>query len=178
MDPHTVKVLPQRKLGEIVYLRPLTADDLPATRQWRNQTRQWFKNPATITPEQHQQWYVDYCRRSEDAVFVVIETASELPVGQVSVYDIDWQQRQAEVGRFVISPDHARRGFMKAACRLLIDHCFNRLDLTRLYLSVLEHNVPAISLYTQLGFKPYGTGSNIIDMHLLKQTPRASHHED
>src|SRR6187549_2663337 len=85
-----------------VRLRLLEESDLPATLAWRNQDhiRKWFFHSDVIAPDQHRAWWDRYLQKDDDFVFVIEETESlKRPVGQVALYNIDWENGTAEYGR-------------------------------------------------------------------------------
>src|SRR5260370_2496650 len=87
-----------------VRLRMITEADLDMTMSWRNRddVRIWFKNSELITAEHHRTWYSRYSILDDDFVFVV--EVQGRPVGQASVYGINWPDSSAEIGRFKVAP--------------------------------------------------------------------------
>lgn len=155
-----------------IRLRLLNENDLPATLAWRNQEhiRKWFVYSAVITPEQHRAWFEKYALKDNDFVFIIEETQDlNCPVGQISLYDIDWELKRAEYGRLMIGEDAARgRGLAKAATMLLLDFGFNSLGLDKIVLEVFEDNLAARNIYRSCGFKPVGKKENLISMSITK----------
>src|SRR5262249_15184568 len=116
--------------GQRVRLRLLTEADLPMTLAWRNQDhiRKWFLNSNLITPEEHRGWFSKYLARDDDFVFVIEEQqVLRKPVGQVSLYRIEWQLGRAEYGRLLIGePDAAGRGLAREATAGVIEDASSR----------------------------------------------------
>ena len=139
-----------------VRLRLIEPGDLPMTRSWRNQDqiRKWFLTTDPISPEQHDAWFAQYRGRDDDFVFVIEETdALRRPVGQVSVYAIEWDQKRAKFGRLMIGDEAARgKGLAKRAVNALIRHAEQVFGLEELRLEVLIDNQPAIAIYEDCGF--------------------------
>ena len=76
-------------------------------------------------------------------------------------------RRQIEV------PPQRGKGYGRQAMELIMDYCFNELELERLYLDHYTGN-PAAYLYKNLGFQPEGVLRNncrkngvLYDVHLL-----------
>ena len=151
-----------------VRLRLLEERDLGMTRDWRNHDdiRKWFLTSSIISPEQHAAWFAQYRDRDDDFVFVIEDTASlQRPVGQVSIYAIDWQQKQAKFGRLLIGDPRARgKGLARQAVDALIAESFNRLGIEELRLEVLRDNARAIALYEACGFAVDGAEGQEIRM--------------
>lgn len=135
-----------------ISLRMLQQDDLATTLAWRNRddARIWFKTSSTLTPDQHQAWFDAYQNKDTDYVFIIEE--NQTPIGQAAVYNIDRVALSAEVGRFVVAPEHRGKGHMNAGCAALIALCRDCLKLSHLYLEVLPSNHRAIRLYEHHGF--------------------------
>ena len=139
-----------------IRLRLITENDLPLTLAWRNleNNRKWFKNSHLISSEEHFSWYKAYTEKDDDFVFIV-ET-SGIPnrsVGQASIYKIDWKNRTAEIGRFVVSPKWAGRGLMKKASQAIVLLAFSVFGLKSLHLEVFDKNARAKHIYEECGFK-------------------------
>lgn len=151
---------------EIVKIRLLGTADLQATLNWRNrdENRRWFINSNIIEWGSHLKWFESYQKKSDDFVFV-IEADGEL-VGQCAVYGIDLHRKRAEVGRFLASPESAGKGYIKRGCQLLLDTCWNQLELETVFLEVLEENIRAIKLYEKLGFNEVSRNGKLITLEL------------
>lgn len=139
-----------------ITLRLLDRADLPMTRAWRNhdQIRRWFLHSDPLTVEQHEQWFERYRERDDDFVFVIEEHERlNRPIGQVSLYGIDWDHRHAKFGRLMVGDAEARgRGLARRAVELLIRHGEDSFGLEELRLEVLPGNGAAISIYERCGF--------------------------
>ena len=154
--------------GQRVRLRLLTEADLPMTLAWRNQDhiRKWFLNPNLITPEEHRAWFSKYMVRDDDFVFVIEEQqALRKPVGQVSLYRIEWQRRCAEYGRLLIGePDAVGLGLAREATAVLIEHASTQLGLHEIELEVLHENERALAIYRACGFHTVAERDGVLKM--------------
>jgi diamine N-acetyltransferase len=151
----------KRAIGPIsqgrVRLRLLEESDLPLTLKWRNQDhiRKWFFHSEVLSPDQHRDWFEQYRRRDDDFVFVIEETQTFCrPVGQVSLYHIDWVARRAELGRLMIGdPEAAGQGLAHLATELLLKEALESMGLQEVYLELLSDNVAAFAVYRAIGFQ-------------------------
>ncbi len=136
-----------------IRLRLIEEADLETTLSWRNRddTRVWFKTSSRLTLDQHRAWFHKYQSKDDDFLLVV-EAEGQL-VGQASVYNIQWGDACAEVGRFLVAPESRGKGYIGQACEALIHFCENTLNLKYLFLEVIETNDRAIRLYQRNGFK-------------------------
>jgi RimJ/RimL family protein N-acetyltransferase len=149
-------------------LRLLEEPDLPATLAWRNQDqiRRWFFSSDLITPEQHRAWFEQYKVRDDDFVFV-IEDAGTLnrPVGQASLYHVDWAEGCAEFGRLMIGDGDARGlGLARLATACLVEEALTTWGLREVRLEVLASNVKALAIYDACGFTRVVTSGETVGM--------------
>jgi diamine N-acetyltransferase len=151
-------------------LRLAEAGDLPLTLAWRNQDeiRRWFKNSNPLTLEQHQAWFSSYLLRDDDYLFLIEETDRlNRPIGQVSLYGIDWQGGSAEFGRILIGePEAQGAGLAGEATTLLLDFAFREWGLREIYLEVIAENARALRVYRRCGFVISSEESGLIRMHV------------
>ena len=158
----------KRKIDPItngpVRLRLIEESDLQQTLAWRNRedARVWFKSSNELTLTQHLDWFDRYLTKDNDFLFII--EAMGKPVGQASVYGIDWETGSAEVGRFLVAPESAGRGYIGGGCEALIRLCTDVLHLRYLFLEVLPGNEPAIHLYRKNGFAVEHCNNDLIRM--------------
>lgn len=138
--------------NDTVRLRLIEEDDLQTTLSWRNrdEARIWFKTSSLLSFEQHRAWYQRYLEKDDDYLFIV--QVNGKPVGQASVYGIDWESGSAEIGRFLVAPGEGGKGYISQACGELVRYCFNVFGLSYLFLEVKECNDRAIRAYLRNGF--------------------------
>ena len=164
----------------IVQLRLVAEADLDTTMGWRNRddVRVWFKDSQIITPDQHRAWFVQYSARDDDFLFVV--EAKGRPVGQASVYRVNWEEGTAEVGRFLVAPEAGGRGYIGHACAELLRFCADTLSLKLVFLEVKENNERAIRLYARNGFREEERAQGMIRMSrsLNQDTDRSAYAGD
>jgi RimJ/RimL family protein N-acetyltransferase len=155
-------------------LRLLRVEDLVTTLTWRNREdiRHHFIKSDIISWEQHLAWWDDYRAKNDDFVLIIEETEKlNRPVGQVSLYNIDLENDEAEYGRLMIGDNEARgKGLARRATELLIAWAFNRLKIKRIYLEVFKKNTTAINLYRRCGFVAYGDREELYLMNISKKS--------
>lgn len=166
--------MPKRSLapiiGDKVTLRQLSEGDLSMTMSWRNQDqiRRWFLHSAVISQDQHLGWYAKYSDRDDDLVFIIEDRQNGRPVGQVAIYNIDWNAGTGEFGRLMIGdPTASGRGLARAATETLVAEAFGSWGLRRLDLDVLEDNHVATHIYRRCGFADGGVIKGVRRMSLV-----------
>jgi len=126
------------------------------TLMWRNQDhiRKWFIHPEVITQDQHESWYAQYRECDDDFLFIIEEIKIlHKPIGQISLYHIDWENGKGEYGRLLIGERTAlHRGLAKQATKLLLNYALAQLRMRSIELIVVSKNTAAISLYQSCGF--------------------------
>jgi diamine N-acetyltransferase len=157
--------------GRSMILHLLKEQDLPLTLSWRNRDdiRFNFKTSDILSLDQHVAWWKNYVTNNRDFVFVVHETINlNRPVGQISVYNIDLDNREAEFGRLMIGEKEARgKGLAKEATKLVVSWAFNTFQLKRIYLDVFKNNTGAVGLYRDCGFSIYGEDAGLYLMQVF-----------
>ncbi len=141
--------------GVYVVLRPLRVEDAGLTLRWRLDERAALLNRGAQTVEDQATWIAS---RPHTEFNFVIELATGLPVGMLSLTDIDQGNRRAEPGRFLIGEPDAVRGFPVAveSMKLLYEFAFDGLKLHRVYGTVVAENRLMLKWQKYLGMKEEG----------------------
>jgi RimJ/RimL family protein N-acetyltransferase len=165
--------MPKRVIDPVlegpIRLRLLEGADLPLTLSWRNQEniRRWFFHSDRISPEQHQSWFMRYQDCDDDFVFVIEELPGSRPVGQVSLYHVDWAEQKAEFGRLMIGEASAAgKGLARVATRAALKIAFETFSLNEVYLEVFEENQRARSIYDRTGFQVEKNINQVVHMKI------------
>jgi len=151
-------------------LRPLRSEDLPLTLTWRNDPsiRIWFVYSEIITWEQHQEFFYNYLMRLDDFIYIIELNDHECnPMGQISLYNLNNENKTAEFGRLMIGEKTARgKGFAEEASTMIIEDAFLNKGLSEIYLDVFTENQPAVRIYSKLGFKVTSQNNDMLHMVL------------
>jgi diamine N-acetyltransferase len=145
---------------ELVYLRSLEFGDLERTYQWHNEPSLYqtligsFHYVSRFTEEEWLRKKQAYS--TQEINLAICLTSNSQHIGNIYLRDIDWISRHGELGIFIGESEQRSKGLGQAAMHLLIQHAFRDLGLSRLYLTVLEENRPAIHVYEKCGFKIEG----------------------
>ncbi|SDX13361.1 GNAT family N-acetyltransferase [Paenibacillus sp. CF384] len=76
-------------------------------------------------------------------------------IGNISVQDINWKHRKTSIGYWLCA-DYQGKGFMTEACRTIIRHIFQELELNRIEIRVREDNARSKAVPLRLGFLQEG----------------------
>ncbi len=123
-------------------------DDLGFVNKVRNdrKTRHFLKNSKKISIKDTIEWY-----RTQKPNWKIIEVEGE-KVGYIRV--------SADTGETIcigcdIHPSHRRKGYARKAYETLINNLYEKGYIV-IWLEVFRDNIPAISLYCNLGFVEVG----------------------
>ncbi|MBZ9740970.1 MULTISPECIES: GNAT family N-acetyltransferase [unclassified Mesorhizobium] len=149
--------------GTIV-LRLVEERDLKTILDWRNRddARVWFKTSERLAFDQHLAWYNNHLKKDDDLFFLV--EVDGHPVGQCGIYDIDHGAGSAEIGRFLVAPEMAGKGYITRSCSELVRFATDILKLPYVFLEVMEHNTKAIGVYIRCGFIEESRSNGFIRM--------------
>ena len=130
---------------------------------WRNQPEiaKWFFSQDPITIDEHKAYLEKAIQDRDQVVFGIYTQPSTGAyhaqlLGTIALYDIDWRNRKAEMGRFYILPSQQGQGYGSLALEILIDYAFDVLGLRKVYCHVLEKNEIAVRMYARHQFKEVG----------------------
>lgn len=74
-------------------------------------------------------------------------------IGNIKIDPVDAAGKSGEYGIMMGEKNEWGKGYAKEASELVIDYCFNTLQLNAITLGVIKENKPAIGLYDKLGFE-------------------------
>lgn len=81
--------------------------------------------------------------------FVIFE--NKQAIGRIGVYKIDNQNRIGEIGYWIIENSQGK-GIITKACRMMVDFCFNDLDLNRIEIKCATGNLKSKAIPEKLNF--------------------------
>jgi RimJ/RimL family protein N-acetyltransferase len=104
---------------------------------------------------------------------LAIETLAGRHIGNFTVYDIDDDKAEAQVGIMIGDRDYWDRGYGADAISAVADHLFRSTSLVRLYLKTLDWNTRAQKCFARSGFTTCGgmsrNGHNFLLMELTRE---------
>ncbi|MFF2775099.1 GNAT family N-acetyltransferase [Streptomyces sp. NPDC058052] len=143
--------------GDLVALRPVTEDDVPAllplfedaevARLTGSHTH--FDEPAL------RRWYGSRGATDDRLDLAVVERATGRVIGEAVLNEWD-PGNESCAFRIAFVPDAVGRGLGTEATRLIVGHAFGALGLHRVWLEVYAFNPRARRAYEKAGFRPEG----------------------
>ncbi len=138
--------------------KPHTKSEIPLRVKWLNdsQNNKYIgDNPGSKTTLKKQtEWFDKYKKDNCKKFFTIYHNT--IPIGLVGFSNINKSSRVANIFIMIGENDYKRMGYGKEALNYLIDYGFNKLNLQKINLGVVEKNLPAVKLYKKLGFKIEG----------------------
>jgi RimJ/RimL family protein N-acetyltransferase len=144
-----------------IRLRAAEREDIPQFVDWLNdpEVRQFLLLNLPISRVEEEGWFERMIKSPPQEHVLVIEAQtgdSWKPIGNTGLTDINWVDRNAEIGIFIGEKDYWNRGYGREVMKLMLRHAFNTLNLHRIYLRVFEHNLRGIRAYEHAGFVQEG----------------------
>ncbi len=146
--------------GETISLRALSEADINGNYQY------WLNDPDIVQFNSHGRFpmtveklsaYVKAVSASNAAlVLAVIDNASGKHIGNISLQNISWIDRNAEIAFLLGEKEFWGKGVMKEAGEMLIEHAFKTLNLHRIYCGTSSDNNGMQKLAEKIGMKREG----------------------
>ena len=151
-------------VGKRVLLRAHgnSLDDDWSVVKWRNdpKVKSFFFEEEPLSLNQHLEWVNKVIQDPNSRYYLIQIFDGEevgIDIGTIGLSDIDWRNRVAEFGWFLIGELKYRSlGYGKEAIFLLLDYAFNHLNLNRIWLQTMTLNESASVIYRKMGFQGEG----------------------
>jgi len=142
--------------GKKIYLRGLEKNDLVGNMfQWANDpevTYYMFMGAMPNSMELLEEEYEQLTKSRNDVVFAVVEKDTDLHIGNVGLYVINWISRAAEFRIIIGEKEYWNKGYGTEATKLTVQYGFEKLNLNKVWLGVNAEYKGAIKAYENAGF--------------------------
>lgn len=145
---------------ERFYLRTLTLSDVEGN--YRN----WLNDAAIVehnshgrfpqTPETLIHYVKSTTLTTNQIVLAVVEKQSGKHIGNISLQQINWVDRNAEIAFLLGETNYMGKGVMFEAGEKLIRHAFETLNLHRIHCGTSSNNAGMLRLAEKLGMEQEG----------------------
>jgi len=89
--------------------------------------------------------------------FAIEDQATGRQIGNVMIYEIDYERGEAELGIMIGDKGCWGQGYGTDAIQALLEYAFSHMSLQRIYLATLNWNVRAQRSFRKCGFTPCGS---------------------
>lgn len=146
--------------GDKIYLSPLTKEDISDEYiSWLNDSEVCRDNSHATFPNTYARTlsYLESVEKSKnDIVFAVRWIKNDVHIGNISVQNINWINRSAEIAIIIGDKKYWNKGVGSEAYKLLIEYSFQTLNLNRLSSGQTITNKGMISVCEKNGMKKEG----------------------
>ena len=148
--------------GKKLILRALEPSDVDLLYNWENNEKLWHLSNV-ITPfsrftleqyilNSHQDIYTTKQLR----LMIDKKSPDQIDtIGSIDLFDFDPSNKRAGIG-ILITDDEQNKGYASEALELLINYCFNTLQLHQIYCNISEDNQTSLKLFKKHNFTLVG----------------------
>ncbi len=146
--------------GTILYLRAVESSDATMLYLWENDINHWRIANTEVPFSMHAihnliEQYASI-RTSGQLRLIICLNESQLPIGAIDLYDINFRHGFATVGVLIANQEDRNKGFAKEAFQLVINYAKEVLDLYNLQCFIQADNLASIHLFETLKFEKVG----------------------
>ena len=137
-----------------------------------------------VSAKQQLEWFENYDQNKEIRLIIENETAV---LGMLIANNINWIDRNCEVGIKLMAQDSLKPNDTLAACKLFLEYLFNELNMHCVFANILEENRLAYKLLTRLCFSKegvlrqrvfkHGAYHNVVSFSILRNEYRGGINE-
>jgi len=145
--------------GKLINLRPLKKSDLDEIMKWINDlgvTKYLSSFLFPVSRPEEEKYMEKMMTKNDKQKNLVIESKEGDYIGQITLDNIDWKNRNAELGIVIGDKKNWGKGYGTEAIKIILNHGFHQMNLYNIYLWVFEYNQRGIRCYEKCGFKKDG----------------------
>jgi len=151
--------------GKKVILRPLEQSDAETLVVYANDSinRQFLTRNFPLNVDSERDWINKQYKNSklsEDVVLGIVEIKTNKLVGTIGIHRIDWISRTAFTGTLIGAQEFREKGLGTDAKMILLDYCFNVLNLRKVCSAALAFNMRSINYSLKCGYRIEGRLKN------------------
>ena len=137
-------------------IRKIERSDLEFMKEIRNDYSTWrfLTSIGMFTDENQEEWFAAISSSSK-VEYYIVSNEDGTDIGYIRCDEIDRTNSNIRVGSD-IHMKFRNMGYGKRTYRLILDYCFNHLNVHRVWLQVMETNEIALRVYRDLGFREEG----------------------
>lgn len=153
-------------IGERIYLRVLNEEDIAGNyARWLNDPEITIYNSHgrfPMTVEKLKEFVKESFNSNSNLVFAVVDKETDEHIGNISLQNINWVDRNAEIAFLLGEKRYWGKNMMFEAGKLLIDHGLKMLNLHRIYCGTSSENIGMQKLANKLGLIKEGVRKDAI----------------
>lgn len=147
--------------GERIRLRAVEREDVKKFCVWVNdpEVTRHLTLYLPLSTMDEENWFDSLSKRDQSEKPLAIEIRDGdgwKLIGNCGVFGIDTVSRLGELGIMIGEKDEWNKGYGTETMKLLLRHCFDTLNLNRVYLQVYAENLRGKRAYEKAGFVEEG----------------------
>ncbi len=145
-------------IGERVFLRPFSKDDLPYIQKWSNdaELRRLIGEVAPMSRANTEKWFREFVADKDQIWFAIVLKKGERVIGEAGLLRMFRPWRSTDMTIIIGEKDAWGKGYGTEVGHLLLDYAFNQLGFHRISIGVVGFNKKALKFWRSLGFKKEG----------------------
>ncbi|MBY9009738.1 MAG: GNAT family N-acetyltransferase [Candidatus Lokiarchaeota archaeon] len=147
--------------GKRIKFAPLDRKHIDLFLKWFNdpEITQYLIMYKPITRDWEEEWF-DVLKQKENEVHFSIllldQVDPEKIIGNCAIHNINSKNRACSCGITIGEKEYQNKGYGTEAMEMLVEYCFNTLNMNRIELTVYEFNIRAYKSYQKVGFVEEG----------------------
>lgn len=148
-------------IGDRIYLSPkgISDEGVEKFTEWMNdfKTTDFIgKSAKIITLSAEKEWLENIAKNNENIGFDIVVLENNQLIGTISLENVDWINRSAELGIFIGEDNYRSNGYGTEAIKLVLEFGFRYVNLHSINLSLIAANERGHKCYLKCGFKDTG----------------------
>lgn len=148
---------PESIKGEFIELKKTTMNDAVDIYRWRtSRSGRYMRKVEDYSVESQREWIAS--RGSNEVNYIICDIATGQKVGTVGIYDINWVDKVANVGRLLLDAECLTKStpYGLEALKVTYDYVFNIIGFHKITGDILGLNADMFKLQIFLGMKQEG----------------------
>ena len=150
--------------GSKIKLRAVEPSDATLIYVWENDIENWkFTNTdAPLSMFEIYQLIEEQrvVRESGQLRLMILELNSDLVLGAIDLYNIDFKNGFGTVGILIAEKQNRNKGFAHESLNLLAGYAISHLNLSNLTCGIQSSNIPSQRLFEKAGYRKIGMRKN------------------
>lgn len=143
--------------GKMIDLIPLEEQYIELIRKWRMQQEVYdFMFCAQPVTDLAQKFWYEKISSDENSLYFLIMCKDSLPVGLISINDINYKNGTASWGYYIGELKYTSFGYGAEAEYLILKYAFEYLRLNKICCQMYAYNKDVISMHRRFGFMEEG----------------------
>ena len=146
-----------------IQLRAPEPSDINLLYEWENDPSLWELSNTLVPFSKHtiEQFIQDatldiYKSKQVRWMIDLMSDEKNRTIGTIDIFDFDPMHKRVGIGVLIKEAENRNKGYASDALTIIIDYCFNVLQLHQIYCNISKENLPSLQLFQKHGFKITG----------------------